>query len=237
MTLSRSIMLMLSGSALFAAAPLIAQRTPRPDAAPLLSADRSREIRLARSAAPPSISDSASVLVLERAGYVEAAHGRNGFTCVVIRALAGNLEDPDLWNPRVVAPHCFNLPAARTVMPTLLKQTEWLLSGESAVEVAAKVKRAYATRELLPPAVGAMAYMLSPEQVLTASGIRGMPHLMFFYDKSQPASVWGANAAGSPVQHDSTGDAHAPFITLFVPVSKWSTGAQAQGPAIHPPAG
>ena len=114
-------------------------------------------------------------------------------------------------------------------MPMLLKQTEWLLSGESAIEVAAKVKRAYASRELLPPAVGAMAYMLSPEQVLTASGIRGMPHLMFFYDKSQPASVWGANAAGSPVQHDSTGDAHAPFLTLFLPVGQWSTGVQARG--------
>ncbi len=228
-TLSRFIMMVVSSSALISGQSLIAQPAPRHDAAPFLIADRSGEIRLARSAAPPSISDSATVLVLERAGYVEAARGSNGFTCVVIRALAGNLEDPDLWSPRVTAPHCFNAPAARTVMPMLLKQTEWLLSGESAIEVAAKVKRAYASRELLPPAVGAMAYMLSPEQVLTASGIRGMPHLMFFYDKSQPASVWGANAAGSPVQHDSTGDAHAPFLTLFLPVGQWSTGVQARG--------
>ena len=112
-------------------------------------------------------------------------------------------------------------------MPTLLKQTAWLLSGESAPEVAAHVKRAYANGELLPPANGSMAYMLSPEQVLNANGLRGLPHLMLFYDKSQPASAWGADALGSPGGHDSTSDAHAPFLTLFIGVRRWSSGAPA----------
>jgi hypothetical protein len=120
-------------------------------------------------------------------------------------------------------------------MPTLLKQTAWLLSGESASAAATHRERSYANRELLPPANGSMAYMLSPEQVLDENGLRGLPHLMFFYDKSQPASTWGADASGSPVGHDSAGDAHAPFLTLFIPVRRWSNGAEAAAPsAAHP---
>jgi hypothetical protein len=211
-------------------AQLGTQRGAKPDVTPFLIADRDSEIRLARTAAPPSISDSATVLVLERTGYAQAAKGSNGFTCVVIRSLAGNLEAPELWSPQISAPHCFNPAAARTIMPTLLKQTEWLLSGESAREVAARIERSYSNREFSLPANGSMAYMLSPEQRLTASGSRGLPHLMFFYDKSQPASAWGAGASGSPVLNDPAGDAHAPFITLFILVRQWSNGSPAAAP-------
>lgn len=227
MAFRASITLAVSSAAIVGAPHLMAQRTAKPDATPFLIADRAAEIRLARSAAPPSISDSATILVLERAGYVEAARGSNGFTCVVIRSLGGNLEDSSLWSPRISAPHCFNRPAGRTIMPTLLKQTAWLLSGERAPEVAARVKRSYANGELPHPANGSMAYMLSPEQVLTASGVHGLPHLMFFYDKSRPASEWGADAAGSPLMHDAAADARAPFLTLFIPVRQWSNGTRA----------
>jgi len=209
------------------AAQLAAQQAPKPDVAPFLITGRNAEIRLARTAAPPSISDSATVLVLERTGYVQATRGGNGFTCVVIRSLAGSLDLPGLWSPRISAPHCFNPSAVRTVMPVLLKQTEWLLSGESPTEVAAHIARAYANRELTPPATGSMAFMMSPEQRLTESGSHGLPHLMFFYDKSQPASAWGAGASGSPVLYDSAADVHAPFLTLFVLVRQWSNGAEA----------
>jgi hypothetical protein len=212
------------------AAQAASQGNAKPDVTPFLIADRDAEIRLARTAAPPSIADSATVLVLERTGYVQATRGSNGFTCVVIRSLAGNLEAPGLWSPQISAPHCFNPQAARTVMPTLLKQTEWLLSGQSASEVGARIERSYANRELSPPASGSMAYMLSPEQRLTESGSHGLPHLMFFYDKSQPASAWGAGASGSPVLNDPAGDAQAPFITLFIVVRQWSNGTPATSP-------
>jgi hypothetical protein len=212
------------------ATPLAAQRGPKPDVTPFLIADRDAEIRLARTAAPPSISDSATVLVLERTGYVQATRGSNGFACIVIRSLAGSLDLPGLWSPGISAPHCFNAAAVRTVMPLLVKQTAWLLSGESASEVAGHIERSYASREFAPPESGAMAYMLSPEQRLTDSGSHGLPHLMFFYDKSQPASAWGAGAAGSPVQHDAAADTHAPFLTLFVLVRQWSNGASAAAP-------
>ena len=217
------------------APPLTAQRRATPDVTHFLTLDRDAEIRLARTAAPPFISDSATVLVLERRGYTQATRGNNGFTCVVIRSLGGSLVLPWLWNPKISAPHCYNPPAARTVMPVVLKQTEWLLSGENASEVASHIERAYATREFSPPAAGSMAYMLSPEQYLTDSGSHWLPHLMFFYDKRQPATVWGARASDAPVIDGSAGDPRAPFLTLFIPMREWSNGARADAPpAAHP---
>src|SRR5262249_43087954 len=51
-----------------------------------LMADRNAEIRLARSAAPPSISKDATVMVLGRHGYETAVEGTNGFVCTVDRS-------------------------------------------------------------------------------------------------------------------------------------------------------
>ncbi len=53
-----------------------------PNMAPLeqyLISDRNAEIALARSAAPPSISHDATVMVLGRHGYETAVEGKNGF--------------------------------------------------------------------------------------------------------------------------------------------------------------
>src|ERR1700736_3411964 len=57
-----------------------------PSMAPLeqyLMGDRTAEIALARSAAPPSIAQDADVMVLERHGYETVFKGKNGFVCMV----------------------------------------------------------------------------------------------------------------------------------------------------------
>ena len=115
--------------ALIAPAPVSSQKNP--DLAPYMIGDRASEVALARSAAPKHVSDSATVLVLTRTGYVEAARGTNGFTCLVIRSFGGALDDPKFWNPRVRAPHCLNPPAVRTVLPEMLKRAEWIMAGVS----------------------------------------------------------------------------------------------------------
>ncbi len=48
-----------------------------------LMTDRSAEIAMARSAAPPSISADAEVMVLGRHGYETVVKGKNGFVCLV----------------------------------------------------------------------------------------------------------------------------------------------------------
>src|SRR5215475_9368777 len=54
--------------------------------------DQQDEIALARSAAPPSISADAEVLVLGKQRYETAVRGRNGFVCFVERSWAAGFD-------------------------------------------------------------------------------------------------------------------------------------------------
>lgn len=221
----------LAALALLLAGPAWAQQIP--DLAPYLMADRAAEVALARTAAPRSVSDSASVLVLTAVGFVEASRGTNGFTCVVLRSFSGSTSDPAFWNPRVRAPHCFNPPAARTVLPAFLKRVEWILAGTRLTEVEARTRRAFAAHELPQPAPGAMAYMLSPEQYLVDANPHWLPHLMFYYDRSLPAAAWGAGDMSAPVIDATAGDPDFPVLTLLVPVRQWSDGTASLTDASH----
>jgi hypothetical protein len=228
--------LSLAVLALIGATRLGAQPTAQqiPDVAPYLIEDRNAEVALARSAAPKDVSDGATVLVLTRSGFVEAARGASGFTCLVARSFAADPEDPGFWNPRVRAPHCFNPPAVRTVLPEMLKRAEWVLSGVSRSEIETRTRRAYDSHELPLPAAGAMAYMLSPQQHLVDSNPHWMPHLMFYYDRSLPAAAWGAGGMRAPVIDGSAGDPQSPVLVLLIPVRQWSDGTPALGDMGHP---
>jgi hypothetical protein len=215
--------------ALFAAGSLNAQKTP--DLARYLIADRAAEVRLARSAAPKNVSDSATVLVLTRSGFVEAAHGTNGFTCLVLRSFLGGLEDPGFWSPKVRAPNCFNPPAVKTVVREIEKRAEWIMAGVDRTEIGARTKRAYAAHEFPMPAAGAMTFMLSHEQYLADDHPHWMPHLMFYYDKSLPGAAYGAGGMTSPVIDGSIGDPSSPVLVLLVPVRQWSDGTLAMSDA------
>src|SRR5271167_2012918 len=75
-------------------------KTPYPSMAPLdqyLIADRNAEIALARTAAPPSISGDAKVMVLGSHGYETAVEGKNGFVCMVKRAWMNPFDAPEFW--------------------------------------------------------------------------------------------------------------------------------------------
>src|SRR5580704_5743068 len=91
----------LASACLGLAAVGAAQAAAYPAMAPVaayLMADRDAEITLARSAAPPSVSGEAEVLVLGPSGYVTAAPGRNGFVCMVQRAWFSGITDDGFWN-------------------------------------------------------------------------------------------------------------------------------------------
>jgi hypothetical protein len=213
--------------ALLISPAILAQKTP--DLAPYLMLDRAAEVVLARSAAPARISDSASVLVLGRSGFVEAAHGSNGFTCLVARSFNGGLSDPTFWSPLIRAPHCLNPAASRTVLPELVKRAEWIMAGVATTEIATRTQQAYASHALPSPDAGAMAYMLSHQQILGDKNPHWMPHLMFYFDKAVPASNWGAGEFTAPIINASAGDPSSPILTLFIPVRQWSDGTPALG--------
>lgn len=230
MTMLRHL-LTISTLALVMGAPIAAQQNP--DLTPYLIPDRAAEVALARSAAPASISDSATVLVLTRTGFVEAARGTNGFTCLVLRSFLGKIGDPDTWHPIIRAPNCFNPPASRTVVPALLKRTEWVMSGVTQAEIATRTDRAYAAHQFPLPEPGAMTYMLSHQQVLADEHPHWLPHLMFFYDRSLPAAAMGAGGETAPVIDGSGGDTHSPVMVLLIPVRQWSDGKPSLPGANH----
>ncbi len=207
------------------------EKAPYPAMAALdqyLIPDENAEIELARSAAPASISDAAEVMVLRRDGYMTAVKGSNGFVCMVERSWANTTDNPQFWNPKVRAPHCFNSAAASTFLPFFLMKTRLVLAGKSQTEVAAAMKLALDKKELPSLAPGTIVYMMSKQQYLNDDGKSWHPHVMFYVSGDSEKS-WGANLPGSPVM--AAYDPEQQVTTFFVLADKWSDGTP--GPSME----
>ena len=195
-----------------------------PAMAPLdqyLIADENAEMALARSAAPPSVSDAAEVMVLRRDGFATAATGSNGFVCVVERSWGKATDDPEFWNPKMRAPHCFNPAASKTFLPIFLKKTKLVLAGKSRAQILAAITSAFEKKELPALAPGAMCYMMAKQQYLSDEDKSWHPHLMFFVS-GDAANSWGANLLGSPV---IAGNDPEERVTVMMVVTRtWSDG-------------
>jgi hypothetical protein len=205
-------------------------KTQYPHMAPLdqyLPADRNTEIALARSAAPPSISGDATVLVFEKGGYQTAAKGKNGFTCLVERAWMSPFDSPEFWNPKMRGPICYNPAAVRTILPYTINRTRLVLTGLSKAQIRENITAAVAKKELPMPEAGAMSYMMSKAGNLGDSVGHWHPHLMFHVPGTDNAN-WGADMAGSPVLYnDQYRDVPEPETIFMVTVSQWSDGTAA----------
>jgi len=190
--------------------------------------DRQEEIALARSAAPPSISADAEVLVLGSEGYETVVKGKNGFVCFVERSWAAGFDDPEFWNPKLRAPNCFNPPAVRTELPQVLERTRWVLAGASKQQLIEKTQAAIASHRFKTPEAGAFSFMLSKQGYLSDANGPWLPHVMLFLPHGK-AAEWGASKDGSPVLG---GDGRSIETTvLFIPVRSWSDGSPAPAPA------
>ncbi|HEY8949948.1 MAG TPA: hypothetical protein VIM56_13775 [Rhizomicrobium sp.] len=186
--------------------------------------DRDAEIALAKTAAPPSISAEATIMVLTPHGYETAVKGSNGFVCFVERAWLGEFTNPIFWNAAVRGPDCLNPPAARSVLPHDVERAKWVLGGLTIPQMIERTKAEIAAKTYLMPEPGAMSFMLSKEQKLGNSGGHWHPHLMFFVAASD--GDMGANLPGSPVLHPFASAPDA-FGTFLVPVGTWSDGTPA----------
>jgi len=208
-----------------------ALKTAYPKMAPVEQyriANREDEIALARSAAPPSISRDAEVLVLGSHGYETAVKGRNGFVCFVQRSWTAGFDDPEFWNPKIRGPNCFNPPAARTELLLNLKRTEWVLAGATREQMIERTRAAVLHHDFKTPEAGAFSFMLSKNGYLSDKGAGPwLPHVMFFLPHGQ-ADDWGANKEGSPIiGQDATA---IESTVLFIPVRSWSDGSPAPAP-------
>jgi hypothetical protein len=122
---------------------------------------RADEIALAKSAAPPSISDRATILVLTPHGYETAVKGRNGFVCAVERAWMSNYDFPQFWNPHMRGPPMLQSAAVRTIPPYTIRRTELVLAGRSKSEMSAAIKDGIEKHRLPPLEAGALTFVLS----------------------------------------------------------------------------
>lgn len=210
--------------------------TPYPKMAPVdqyLMADRNAEIAMARSAAPPSISGDATVLVLGRKGYEQAVEGKNGFVCLVARSWTGPFDWPEFWNPKVRAADCLNPQAARSIVPIFYLRAKLAMAGRSKADMLAAVKAAYAKKQLPNLENGAMDYMMSKSSYLTDEGGHNMPHLMFD-TLVKDGKDWGSGAEGSPVMSSPywfmSPEAHPemkglpPILVFLIAAPTWSDG-------------
>ncbi len=200
-----------------------------PSMAPLeqyLMPDRSEEIKLARSAAPDSISGDAEVLILGRHGYETAVQGKNGFVCLVERSWTAGINDPDFWNPKLRGPICLNASAARSYLPRTIRKTELVIAGRTKAQMFDAIAAAIDKKELPTPEFGAMSYMLSKQGYLgDQAGGPWLPHLMFFAPETD-SKAWGADLPGSPI---ITFQNREERLTVFlVPVRHWSDGTAAR---------
>ena len=208
----------------------LAQENPYPAMAPLgqYLMPKDAEIALARSAAPASIADDATVMVLERTGYTTAVQGKNGFLCYVERSWAEVTTAANFWNPKMRAPNCFNAAAAGSVAQIYLMKTRLVLAGRSKAEIAQAITAALDRGELPPLAPGSMCYMMSKEQYLNDQAHNWHPHVMF-YAAGDVAKNWGANLPNSPMM--ALSDAEARVTTFMIMVHDWSDGTT--GPAMN----
>ncbi len=192
-----------------------AQTTVRPAYRQLPEA---REIALARSAAPPRVSDSAAVYVWRPGGHVLAVRGTNGVACIVTRD-----------HPESLYPVCYDAEAARTILPVELYEIRRREEGVTEERLAEEIAAGFASGKFEAPKRPAMSYMMSREQILYA-GANGrrvgpwMPHVMLYYPGMRAAEM--AVASGGPdrmaIALEGTPRAH-----LVVPVRDWSGVARA----------
>jgi hypothetical protein len=186
---------------------------------PPRSLGEAEEIALAMTAAPDEISSKADIYVLRGTDFVKARTGTNGCSCMVGR----DLHEGSRY------PICFDQEGTKTNLLRELKESTLRAKGSSEEDVKKKVEAAYASGELRLPSKTAMAYMMSPRQVLfsspTADGSRvgaWSPHVMLLMPGVAPEQLGLLeDSKVDVVSIRREGGHHA---ELVVKVPAWSDG-------------
>lgn len=162
-----------------------------------------REIALARSAAPVSVSRDATIWLLKDGTFKPAVEGTNDNHCLTMRSY-----------PKSVEPICYDAEAARTILPLEIMRFELRSEGLPWSEIDARVEAAIESGDLSVPERPAMSYMLSSAQDLYAPDGRHVgawkPHIMIYMPGMADADIgMGAGPSafiqfaepGTPVAH------------------------------------
>jgi hypothetical protein len=178
------------------------------------------EIALARSAAPEKFSAHATVKILTTSGYKVAAQGDNGFVCIVLRGWAAatstKASDRDLaYYAKLLAPHCFDPVASRTVLPLQELQAKLGMEGNGPDQIAEAVQAAYAKGGLPKMETVSFAYMFSADSDLGPGLGAWHPHMMV-YTPYYENSMLGGNEPDSGLP--MVGKEGTQFAETIIPV-------------------
>jgi hypothetical protein len=182
---------------------------------------RDAEIALARSAAPATIADRATIKVLTTSGYQLAREGNNGFVCIVERGFAAPSFTPPplrelVYYAKLRAPICFDPVASRTVLPYHELRAKLGIEGKDPDAITREVAMAYALGKLPKMEGVAFAYMFSADMDLGPGAGAFHPHMMVFAPYYQN-SMLGDNEFGGSLPFVSD-DAGTPFTVVVIPV-------------------
>jgi hypothetical protein len=184
----------------------------------------STEIALATSAAPAELSSNATVYAVRDGKVLTLRAGTNGSSCMVARdSHAGSLY-----------PICYNPEGTRTVLERELMQVRLRTLGVAEDSIDRAVAAAYRSGELETPKDVALAYMMSPQQVLFSNARKEgrrvgawHPHLMLYVPGATPAKFGLSDSGtGDPIQVGSPG---TPQAEVIVKLPKWADGKPVGG--------
>ena len=182
------------------------------------------EIALAMSAAPAELSSNATVYTVRDGKVLTLRAGTNGSSCMVARdSHAGSLY-----------PICYNPEGTRTVLERELMQVRLRTLGVAEDSIDRAVEAAYKSGELEIPKDVALAYMMSPQQVLFSNARKEgrrvgawHPHLMVYVPGATPAKFGLSDTGrGDPIQVGAPG---TPQAEVIVKLPMWADGKPVSG--------
>lgn len=157
------------------------------------------EEALALSALPARLRDQASVYSLTDQGFKMTREKDGPFTCIVER----NHAD-------AVIPQCVDAAGADTIIPGIMKKSQWSLAGMPVAERRAKFAELAAKKELKPAPRSGISYMMSNfNYVWNANSeylMRVPPHVMFYAPNVSNEDVGGS------FQEAVDGNRGTPFV-------------------------
>ena len=181
--------------------------------------DASKEIAIAKSAAPENISANATVWVLTKAGYKKAIEGSNGFNCLVMRkwsAIFDVQKDLFEWDD-LVAPVCFDPVSSKGQMIEQFRRHKLGLAGKSHDEIKTAIYTEYAEGKIPTPDAVSFSFMYSAAQKLSPQIMHGHPHVMVYAPNYTNDMLGGATPmSGDPIVFEAPGTFRA---TVAIPVN------------------
>lgn len=147
------------------------------------------EEALALSALPKRLRSDASAYVLTQDGYMLSRRGSGPFTCIVER----NHEN-------ALIPQCPDAAGADSIIPGIMKKTEWALQGLSADERRERLDDLVRKGDLKVPSRPGISYMMSNFSYTWNARNEALsqipPHVMFYAPNISNDDIGGSMQEG-----------------------------------------